>query len=272
MGGSSMTGLAGNVAIVTGAAGRLGAAAVKAFTDAGAAVLAADVDEAGAEAVCVRSGGAARACRVDVTSEDDVIRMVATAKEVFGGLDVIVNNAGVVGLEHGVDRLGLDSAEWDRIVAVHLRGVMLGCKHAIPALRERGGGSIINMSSGASLAGDVENYAYAAAKAGINTLTRYVAAGYGKDNIRCNAIAPGIHLSPDYLDSLDEERRRFYARLEDHCLLPRLGVPDDIAQTVLFLASGSSGYITGQVIQVDGGLIGHVPHLADVRRAAAAVG
>ena len=208
--------LDGKVAIVTGAAGRLGKAAASALANSGAAVLLADIDAAGASQTAehLRSEGLRAAhVEVDVSLDDDVRRMISAAVSNFGGLDVLFNNAGLVGLEHEVGLLDLDVELWDRVLAVNLRSVMLGCKHAIPAMRNRGGGSIINTSSDASLSGDIENYAYAAAKGGINVLTRYVAAGYGKDNIRCNAIAPGIHLEQAYLDSLTPERREFYGRL-----------------------------------------------------------
>ena len=264
--------LEGQSVIVTGAAGRLGAATVEALAAEGAAVLAVDIALDRVEELCdrVRSTGArVEAVQADVSVEHEVKTAISAATDTFGGLDAIFNNAGLVGLEHNVGLLELTTEVWDRTMAVNLRSVMLCCKYALPALIARGGGSIINTSSDASLAGDIENYAYAASKAGVNTLTRYVAAGYGKQNVRCNAIAPGIHLDSSYLASLDEGRQAFYARLEDHCLLPRLGTSTDIANAVVFLASEASAYITGQVIQVDGGLMGHVPHLADVRRAGA---
>lgn len=263
--------LAGKVAIVTGAGGRLGRAAVHAMSTAGAAVLAVDVDEI-ASAASDEAPGAVRSFAADVSVEHDVEAMITAAMEVFGGLDIVFNNAALMGLEHDVGLSELDTELWDRIMAVNLRGVMLGCKHALPALIERGGGSIINTSSDSSFAGDVVNVAYAAAKGGVNTLTRYVATAGGKFNVRCNAISPGIHLTAQERANADNEggfRRAHYTQLEEHCLLPRLGTPNDIANVAAFLASDAAGYITGQVICVDGGLLTHVPHLADTRRAKA---
>jgi NAD(P)-dependent dehydrogenase (short-subunit alcohol dehydrogenase family) len=270
--------LDGKVAIITGAGGRLGKASVLAMAGAGAAVLAVDRVLDGAEAICeaaARVGGKAIAHQADVSDEADVSGMIAMAVAQFGGVDVMFNNAGLIGLEHLIGLLDLDVELWDQILAVNLRGVMLGCKHVVPAMIGRGGGSIINTSSDASLAGDVVNLAYAAAKAGVNTLTAYVAASFGKHNIRCNAISPGIHLNDDDIVAMGRAggfRAEMYACLEEHCLLPRLGTPDDIAKAAVFLASDEAAYITGQVIQVDGGLIGHVPHLADVRRLGGAYG
>lgn len=260
-------------AIVTGGAGALGASAARALAAEGASVLVADIDLAGADRVAesIRdAGGAAAACQADVTSEAEIKAMVETAVRTFGGLDVLFNNAGLVGLEHQVDLLSLDVELWDRVHRVNLRSVMLGCKHAVPAMRARGGGSIINTSSDSSLGGDTVNYAYATAKAGVNTLTKYVATSYGRDRIRCNAIAPGIHLPVEVLEAVRREggpRAQRFDRFEEHCLLPRLGTPEDIAGMVVFLASDESSYITAQLIQVDGGLVGQLPHVTDERRA-----
>lgn len=259
--------------MITGAAGRLGRSAVLALADAGADVLAVDLDYEGAARICAQvPDGAGRAVpfAADVSDESQTSAMVAAALEAFGRLDVLFNNAGLIGLEHGTGLLDLDLAVWDRVMAVNLRGVMLATRAALPAMIRQGGGAIINTSSGASLIGDLENNAYAAAKAGVNVLTKYVATEFGKHDIRCNAIAPGVHLAEDTLETFTPERREFYAQLADHCLLPRLGTPEDIADCVVFLASDAARYITAQVIQVDGGLVGHAPHLADVRRRRAA--
>lgn len=259
----------GKTALVTGAAGRLGRSAVLALTAAGADVLAVDLDYEGTARLCdhVPSGeGQAVPFAADVSDESDTLSMVAAAVDTFGRLDVLFNNAGLVGLEHGIGLLDVDLDVWDRVMAVNLRGVMLGCRAALPVMIRQGGGTIINTSSGASLIGDLENNAYAAAKAGVNVLTKYIATEFGKHNIRSNAIAPGVHIADDALETFTPERREFYAQLTDHCLLPRLGTPEDIADCVVFLASDAASYITAQIIQVDGGLVGHAPHLADVRR------
>jgi NAD(P)-dependent dehydrogenase (short-subunit alcohol dehydrogenase family) len=262
--------LDGRVAVITGAGGRLGQASVRAMARAGAAVLAVDVNTETAEAVAQETGGNVRAHTADVSIEDDVKGMVDKAVDVFGGIDILFNNAGLVGLEHETTLLDLDVDLWDRILAVNLRGVMLGCKHVVPHLIARGGGAIINTSSDSSLAGDVVNFAYAASKGGVNVLTRYVAASYGKQNIRCNAISPGVHLTVDEYAKVGKDGflSELYNQMLEHCLLPRLGTPEDIANLAVFLGSQEAVYITGQLIQVDGGLLSHVPHYADRMRIA----
>jgi NAD(P)-dependent dehydrogenase (short-subunit alcohol dehydrogenase family) len=165
-----------------------------------------------------------------------------------------------------MDVAKIDVDIWDRTMAVNLRGVMLGCKHAIPRMLERGGGSIVNTSSGSAQRGDVALPAYAVSKGGVETLTLYVATQYGKQGIRCNAIAPGLVLT----HPVDDFGGQLYVNmLEEHHLTPRVGQPEDIAQAVLFLVSDASGFITGQIINVDGGIVSHAPPVADIRRLAA---
>ncbi|MGV9798784.1 SDR family NAD(P)-dependent oxidoreductase [Mycobacterium sp. NPDC003449] len=264
-----MTTLEGKVAIVTGAGGRLGRASVSAMARAGASVLAVDVDAAGAEAAAAGSSGDVRPHTADISEESDVVEMIDRATAEFGGVDILFNNAGLVGLEHGTGLLDIDVEVWDRILAVNLRGTMLGCKHVVPRLLARGGGTIINMSSDSAVLGDVANFAYAASKSGVNILTRYVAASFGKQNVRCNAISPGVHLSDADRPTAESSgfyRSELYALIEDNCLLPRLGRPEDVANLAVFLSSPDAEYITGQIVHVDGGLLAHVPHLAEARR------
>ncbi|MCA9509580.1 MAG: SDR family oxidoreductase, partial [Myxococcales bacterium] len=191
-----------------------------------------------------------------------------TAVDAFGGLDVLHNNAAAIGsakpgADHDVASIDVDV--WDRTMAVNLRGVWLGCKHAIPRMLERGGGSIVNTSSGSSLQGDLANAAYAVSKGGVNTLTLYVATQYGKRGIRCNAIAPGLVLSHP-VEHFGGQR--YVDMLEEHHLTPRVGRPDDIANAVVFLASDESGFVTGQILRVDGGIVSHAAPVADLRRMA----
>ena len=195
------TGLEGKVAIVTGAASGIGRATAEVLARAGAAVLVADLDGDGADSVAeaiAAGGGEAAGQPVDVSDETAVAAMVAAAVDRFGGLDILHNNAAAIGASSpGADRdiAKLDVDVWDRTMAVNLRGVMLGCKHAIPHLLARGGGAIVNTSSGSSQRGDVTIPAYAVSKGGVDTLTLYVATQYGKQGIRCNAIAPGLILT-----------------------------------------------------------------------------
>ncbi len=176
----------------------------------------------------------------------------------FGRLDVLHNNAAMTDSDF-LDRDGsvtdLDLGVWERTLAVNLTSQMLTCKHAIPEMVRSGGGSIINMSSGASLKGDRTCTAYGVSKAGVNTLTMYVATSHGKQNIRVNAIVPGLIVTDAVRAHLTEE---ILSGLGRAVLTTHLGEPDDIANTVVFLASDESRYITGQLLSVDGGMSAHV--------------
>lgn len=261
-----MTDLSGKVIIITGAAGNLGSCIAKLMSARNARLVLSDIDKTGVERcreeICER-GGDAVAHVTDITQEDQVRDLMAFAVGKMGGIDVLVNNAGLVGQEHQIQIADLEAALWDRTMDVNLRSVFLTSKSAIPHLITRGGGAIINISSAASMAGNLMVNAYAVSKGGVNVLTKYVATQYGKENIRCNAVLPGIHLS-------EEARVRTPAtsldQLAEHCMLPRLGVPEDIAKVVAFLASDDAFYITAQLLQVDGGLLDHVPHMAEARR------
>lgn len=259
------------VGIVTGAASGIGRASALALAREGACVVVADLDAAGAEQTVKAieaASGRATAFVVDVSDEDGVCAMIECATDVFGGLDVLHNNAAAIGSAAAgtdVDVAAIELDVWERTLAVNLRGVMLGCKHAIPRMLERGGGSIINTSSGSAERGDLTNPAYAISKGGVNTLTLYVATQYGKRGIRCNAIAPGLILSHPAEQFGGE---RYVAMLEEHHLTPRVGRPEDIANAVVFLAGDESSFITGQILRVDGGILSHAPPVADIRRMA----
>ena len=259
-----MIDLAGKVAVVTGSASGIGEATAKRFAALGASVVIADLNAAGARAVAdqiTAAGGAAVACGADVRDEEQVHAMVTAAVDAFGGLDVLHNNAAnmspdIIGNDRDVETMTVE--RWDETHAVALRGAMLGCKHAVPLMRRRGGGSIINTASTSGQTGELIRAAYGSAKAGVIELTRSVATAYGHESIRCNAIAPGlimtapsIALDPDYLDRSRQAR-----------LIKRDGTPEDIAAMAAFLASDASGYVTGQVFNVDGGYLAHHPMYA----------
>ena len=195
-----MSDLSGKSIVVTGAAGNLGCSMAMLLASRGARVTLSDINEAALtkrrDAVA-EHGGDVAAHVADVTREDELQGLMDAATAAFGGIDVLVNNAGLIGQEHQIDLLGLDASLWDRTLDINLKSVFLASKCALPHLIKRGGGAIINISSDSSLSGNLSMTAYAVSKGGINTLTRYIAAQYGKEHIRCNAILPGIHLDQD---------------------------------------------------------------------------
>ncbi len=253
--------VAGKVALVTGGAGGIGGATAHALARQGAPVAVLDVDAAGAEAVAeaIRSSGSeAFAVVADLADEAAVVRAIRTVVDRFGRLDILHNNAALTDsdfLNRDTPVTDLDIDVWNRTLSVNLTSQMLMCKHAIPEMIRDGGGSIINMSSGASLKGDRTRTAYGVSKAGVNTLTMYVATSHGKQNIRVNTIVPGLIITDAVRAHLNEE---ILTGLGRAILTTHLGEPDDIANLVVFLASDESRYITGQMIAVDGGMSAHV--------------
>ncbi len=253
--------VAGKVAVVTGGAGGIGAATALALAREGAGVAVLDIDRDGAERVAAEigsAGGDALAVAADVSDEEGVVLAVRTVVDHFGRLDVLHNNAALTDsefLSRDTSVTDLELEVWERTLAVNLTSQMLTCKYAIPEMVRGGGGSIINMSSGASLKGDRTRTAYGVSKAGVNTLTMYVATSHGKQNIRVNAIVPGLIITDAVRAHLTEE---ILSGLSGAILTTHLGEPDDIANTVVFLASDESRYITGQLLSVDGGMSAHV--------------
>ena len=253
--------VAGKVALVTGGAGGIGAATAVALAREGAGVAVLDIDRDGAERVAAEigsAGGDALAVAADVSDEEGVVLAVHTVVDHFGRLDVLHNNAALTDsefLSRDTSVTDLELEVWERTLAVNLTSQMLTCKYAIPEMVRGGGGSIINMSSGASLKGDRTRTAYGVSKAGVNTLTMYVATSHGKQNIRVNAIVPGLIITDAVRAHLTEE---ILSGLSGAILTTHLGEPDDIANTVVFLASDESRYITGQLLSVDGGMSAHV--------------
>ncbi|MCZ8130284.1 MAG: SDR family NAD(P)-dependent oxidoreductase [Steroidobacteraceae bacterium] len=255
--------LEGKVAIVTGAASGLGLATARRFAREGARVVCADVDEQAAARLAgelAAEGSRAIAVAVDVTREQDVRRMVETTAQAFGGVDVLVANAGIA----GVGSVETTSREtWDRVLAVNLTGVWLCNRAVVPAMRARGGGSVINQASIAGLVGFSGIAPYAAAKAGVIGLTRQAAVEYAATGIRFNAVCPGTVVTPLVVrtyeerggiatgarQSLDDALRANAARIP----MQRFGTPEDVASMVAFLASAEAAWITGAVFPVDGG-------------------
>jgi NAD(P)-dependent dehydrogenase (short-subunit alcohol dehydrogenase family) len=258
--------LEGKVAIITGSASGIGAGIATAFAREGARVVVADVNLEGAErhAASINGGiGEAIALRVDLAEEASIAAMIEATVTRFGGLDVLHNNAADTRLSSTRD-LSLEKTDievWDALWRVNLRGAMIATKYAIPRLRARGGGSVINTASGSAFVGMLSNTSYGILKAGIVAMTKYVATQHGKENIRCNAISPGLIVTPATADTY--ARSEAGAIMLRHQLTPRFGKPEDIAEMAVFLASDAAGFITGQCISVDGGLDAHTPIYAD---------
>ena len=257
----------GKVALITGAGANIGEACARMLAAQGASVVVADINLAGAERVAqdiCASGGSAIALPVDIGKEASVEALAAAAIARFGKINVLHNNAA----NTGADQMSRDAAltemapeVWDAAFTVNVRGTMLVTKHIVPHMIAAGGGSIINTGSGVSLLGDVLNPAYSASKAAVNALTRNTAAQFGKANIRCNAVLPGLVLSPVARAQMTEAQ---LAMIQRHVLLPRESVADDIAGAVTWLASDLSAFVTGQIISIDGGICHHQPHYADM--------
>jgi len=267
--GRNGSGLEGKVAIVTGAAGGIGAATARALAEAGARVVLADLRDSALTEVhdALRDEGLDVARRVaDISDEASVEALIAFTLATFGRLDAVDNNAALQGLpEDGL--VGAMSASlWDRIMETNARGTMLMCKHALPALIDAGGGSIVNVTSGTAQAGDLHSTAYACSKGAIQTLTRYVATQYGERGVRCNAIALGLVMTPRLEASLPPPVLGIF---QAHKLVGRIGRPRDVAEVVCFLASDEAAWITGQIIPVDGGFFAHVPTTVEMTELAA---
>lgn len=246
----------GKVAIVTGGAGGMGRDTALLFAGEGASVIVGDVDAvAGAklEAEAANAGLALSFKYCDVSVEADVAALIATAESQFGKLDTIFNNAGVE--QPVMPSTDVSEAVFGRVIDINLKGTFFGCKHAIPALLRNGGGTIVNNSSVSAFANVGFNISYAASKGGVMSMTRVLAIEYAKNNIRVNAINPGV------IDT--EMNKRNKARAADPdawtarsmAVTPmgRMGTGYEVAETVLFLASDQSSFITGVGLLIDGG-------------------
>ena len=257
--------LDGKVALVTGAGGGIGSGTARMLAAEGARLMLTDastqVEAVAAEIVA--AGGEAVAHVGDITDEAVVEGLMRLTRETFGRLDVLDNCAGATTFTDRDTRVTLmDASVWDQILGINVRAPMLTCKHGIPLMIEGGGGSIVNISSGLSLYGDDAHVAYSAGKAALNSLTRSVATAYGREGIRCNAILPGVIR---HGNRVTERPTTTTEIMISNTLVGRLGTPEDIAALVVFLASDAAGYVTGQLIPVDGGHSAHQPHVAQFR-------
>ena len=259
-----MSKLNDKTSIVVGSATGIGAATARLMAAEGSRVVLGDTNFEGAQkkaAEIKQAGGEALAIKADIADEADVSQMVTQTLEVFGGINVLFNNAAalapeVIWPDSQTDAASLELDIWDRTMAVNLRGYLLCMKYVIPEMLKLGGGSIVNTSSIASLAAEPVRGAYAVSKAGVNQLSKHIATAYGKRGIRCNAVAPGCI-------NTNRATEKMYQAFIPHLLTPGLGSTENVARVVVFLASDDAAYVTGQVIQVDGGLLAHMPNVAD---------
>jgi NAD(P)-dependent dehydrogenase (short-subunit alcohol dehydrogenase family) len=246
--------LEGKVAVITGAGGGMGREAALLFTEEGAKVCAADVQLAAAEeTVAACAEGYAFAFQVDVANEEQVAAMMRATADRFGGIDVLYNNAGI-SPDDDASVLDTTVEAWDRVQDVNTKGVFLCCKHGIPYLRERGGGSVINVASFVAVLGAATSQiSYSASKGAVLSMSRELAVQFAREGIRVNALCPGPVETPLLLNIFGDdpaalERRRI------HWPTGRLAKPREIVNGALFLASDESSYVNGATFLVDGGL------------------
>ena len=244
--------LDGKVALISGGAKGQGAAETRLFVREGAKVVFGDIldgDGKKVEAEIRDTGGEATYVHLNVTREADWRAAVATAVERYGKLNVLVNNAGIL-LRAKIE--ATTEEDWDRIMAVNVKGVFLGTKCALPAMRQAGGGSIINISSTAGLVGSPgETAAYTATKGAVRLFTKATAIQHAKENIRCNSVHPGP-IATDMIKDMLENRGAWEQRLR-RLPMGRAGTADDVGYGVLYLASDESSYVTGSELVIDGG-------------------
>ncbi len=246
--------LDGKVAVVTGGASGIGEATVRLFRQEGAKVVISDVQEELGEALVKELGGNAAFHRADVSKEVEVAALIERAVKEFGGLDILFNNAGFGGVLGPIE--DTPENEYDLSMGILVGGVVFGMKHAVPHMKKRGGGSIINTASLAAFVGGYSPHIYAGAKANVVQLTRSVALELGEHFIRVNAICPGAILTPLLATNYGRGEKGYERAKEDlktSQAVPRAGMPEDIARCALWLASDESTFVTAQAICVDGG-------------------
>ena len=255
--------LDGKVAIITGGAGGIGAATARLMTRRGARVVVADIAFEAAMALAGELPGA-EAIEVDLENEASTVALIAETVRRCGRLDILHNNAALLGpdiAQADGDIEHMATSLWARTFAVNVRGTMIACRAALPHLREARG-NVVNTVSNLALQGHLIQAAYSSSKAAIIQLTRAIAASHGRQGVRCNAVAPGMTMTPALREAFPPALRQV---VEDETLRDSLGEADDIAEAVAFLASDAARNITGQVLVADGGSAAHVPGLAGFR-------
>lgn len=258
-----MNRLEDKLAIITGGAGGIGAATVARFVSEGAIVVVADKDEVRAREIAGRHGEKALPFVFDAEDNDSVRAMIDSVATRFGRIDILHNNLALLSeaiLDQDSTVVDTPFEVWNALMTVNAGSYFAACKFAIPHMLTNGGGVIINTATGCALAGDVKRTGYGASKAAVVALTKYVATQYGKKGIRCNTISPGLILT----ETLKRAAPELLTLMSRHILTPMLGEPKDIAALAAFLASDDSRYINGELISCDGGLLAHLPQIAEV--------
>ena len=256
--------LSGKVAIVTGSTSGIGIGIAKVYAKEGAQVIICGRREARGQEVVdeiTAEGGKASYHVMDITQAESIEALMADTAKEYGKIDILVNNAANVALKDGrVDELTLEM--FDDIVQSDLRGTFYAIKCALPFMLENGGGSIVNIGSMASCGGDLGSTAYACAKAGVDILTQYTAQQYGKQGIRCNCIRPGLIVTPQNEAKVPQALKDIFL---GSIMVNRYGCPEDIAHAAVYFGSDEAAYVTGQIINVDGGMNSHAPTVAQFR-------
>jgi NAD(P)-dependent dehydrogenase (short-subunit alcohol dehydrogenase family) len=242
----------GRVALVTGAGSGIGRATAMVLSARGAHVIVNDIGTDAATVVAGSLPGPALAVRADVADEADVAALVHAAVEHFGRLDIAVNNAGTSGQPNPIELVAAD--DWARTIAVNLTGVFLCMRAEIPALRDAGGGAVVNVSSSAGLMGYPQLSPYVASKHGVIGLTRSAALEVARQNIRVNAVCPGGVRTP-MLERFNDYDETALERMGKQQPIGRLGTPDEVAEAIAWLCSDAASYVTGHAFAVDGGVL-----------------
>ncbi len=260
-----MNRLQDKVAIVTGSTSGIGIGIAKLYAAEGAKVVICGRRQEKGQAVVdaiKEAGGEASYHFMDITDPSSIESLFADTEAKYGKIDILVNNAANVGLKDGrVDELTLEM--WDAVFQSDMRGTFYAIKCVLPYLKKNGGGSIVNIGSMASCGGDLGSTAYACAKAGVDMLTKSTALQYGKQNIRCNCVRPGLIVTPQNEAHVPQALKDIFL---SNIMVNRYGCPEDIGHMCVYLGSDESSYVTGQVMTVDGGLNAHVSTVAQFRQ------